>query len=155
MNTLHRRDITAGDFRLLAAFCAALNVLEDEMGGSIYWTLGVVTLILPVWFLSGNGWQLSRYKPFDRQALWIETRQFRRVCNYINAGESAVVGLLYRMSILGVIADQKLLDRPRFRQPTWRNTPDGWKQDVGGELGFLLEARRALGEFRKGEAASE
>lgn len=155
MNTLHRKDITAADFKRLAAFCAALQSLEDENGFELYLVLDAVTMLLPVWYCAGNGWLLSRYKQFDRQAIWIEAYKFRRICNYLRVRESVLVQLLYRMSMLGVVADQTISARPRFRQPTWCRTDEGWKQDSVGTLGFILEARRALGDFRKGEAASE
>lgn len=155
MTLLHRKDLSESDFRLLALFCFGLQKLEDETGASIYWMLGEIPLLLPVWYLSGSGWQFSSYKSYTYQAIWIETRHFRRIGKYLQLPEEVLINMLYRFSMIAVVPDQKNSDKPKFRQPTWRDTPDGWKQDVGGELGFLLEARRALGKFRKGEAASE
>ncbi len=155
MKSLHRKDLVASDFRILALFCYALQKLEDETGASLYWLLGEIPLLLPVWYLSGNGWQFSAYKSYTCQAIWIETRHFRRIGKYLQLPEPLLIKTLYRFSILAVVPDQKNWDKPKFRQPTWRNTPDGWRQDADGELGFLLEARRALGDFRKKEQVND
>lgn len=155
MTLLHRKDLGESDFRMLALFCYALQKLEDETGASLYWLLGEIPLLLPVWYLSGNGWQFSAYKSYTCQAIWIETRHFRRIGKYLQLPEPLLIKTLYRFSMLSVVPDQKNLDKPKFRQTTWRSSPDGWKQDAEGELGFLLEARRALGDFRKKEQVND
>lgn len=151
MTSQHRKDLGESDFRILALFCFALQKLEDETGASLYWLLGEIPLLLPVWYESGNGWQFSSYKCYTCQAIWIETQYFRRICKYLQLPESLLVKTLYRFSMIAVVQNQKSSDKSKFRQPTWRSSPDGWKQDAEGELGFILEARRALGGFRKKE----
>lgn len=148
MNTLHRKDICSVEFRLLAGFCRALQVLEDG-NGRLPWVLGEVEMWLPVWYLAGNGWQLSTYRPFVREAFGIETRAMRRICRYLRVNEAQLIGTLYRLSMLAVVPGQGILEPPRFRMSFF-----GIEIDYEGVAppmqshGFVIERRRAEGKFR-------
>jgi hypothetical protein len=146
-DTLHRRDIGAADFRILAKFCSALDTLQqgDE---ELLWYLGEVKMYLPVWFRSAGVWGLSRYKEFTQEAVGISTIDFRRICRFIDVKEPVVINVLYRMSILAVAGWQSVLDRPKYRQE-FHGVPF---RDLGDELmssfGYILEMRRCDGAFR-------
>lgn len=149
MATVHRRDMTSADFRLLASFSKAY-LLHDPFGsicfGSIF-LLGLTKMTLPVWYKAASGWQLSRYKQFDQQAIGIETVAFRRMCRYIQYKESMVVRTLFRFSMLAVVDDQKLYESPRHRMQF--STAQDPFCFGGMSFGFVLERRRLEGQFRQ------
>jgi hypothetical protein len=153
MHTIHRDDFKAADFMGLAQLFSALWSLEDKDGFSIFRRQGEISLMLPVWYKAGSSWRLSRYKLFNREAIWIDTKNFRRTCNYLRMKEPMLIDLLYRFSILAVVPSQQLSDRPRFRQPNRLSQTVSSQLTVNVELGFMLECRRALGDFRKHEVS--
>jgi hypothetical protein len=145
--TLHRKDISAIEFKILAMFCAALNRLqEDDL--ELLWYLGEVKMFLPVWAKAGGEWRLSRYKEFTKESIGIQTADFRRICRYMAVKEHVVIRVLFRLSMLAVAGRHSVLDRPRFRQGFF-GVP---YSDVAGEpcfyTGFTLEMRRCEGFFR-------
>lgn len=146
--TVHRKDISAQDFNLLARFCTALQTLQG-LNGLLAWCLGEVTMLLPVWYKSGNTWRLSHYKEFQREAIGIETADFRLVCRYIECRESVMIDILFRMSILAVVPGQRMLEKKRFRQE-FIGTPVSRVGSVAPTscIGFVLEKRRSDGGFR-------
>lgn len=147
--TLHRDDIDHKDFKLLAQFCHALKTLEDCNGLALYWELGTTELALPVWYQSGTGWQLSRYKMFSKDAIGIETQEFRRICRYLKVKEAHLVDVLFRFSILAVAPGQKLSDPRKYRQSFAGRRKGAWFDDEATTgFGFVLEQRRAEGDFR-------
>lgn len=154
-NTIHRRDFTVHDFRLLSHFTRALMTLQGDYG-RIPLILGNVPMCLPLWTLTSTGWALSRYKIFLQEGFGVETRQFRRVCRYIRVDEPLMITTLFRFSILGIVPQESIRDQPRFRmalrgQPM---APEPQREDFVRFEGFLLERRRAEGLFRSPEKAS-
>jgi hypothetical protein len=105
-------------------------------------------MFLPVWYKSAGKWRLSRYKSFRKEAIGIETSNFRRICRYIETKESIVIDILFRMSILSVSGSHRVIETPRYRQD-FIGIPYG---NIEGEpatfTGFVLEMRRCEGDFR-------
>lgn len=147
--TVHRRDITHADFSLLARFCHALTVLDGFAGTSVYWELGKVPMTLPIWFLAGSGWTLAGYKVFTREAIWLETSVFRRICRYLQVKEPQLVDLLFRLSMLSVVSGQQLHEPRRIRQPFTGKLADDAGRKSSVPDGFVIERRRATGGFRQ------
>jgi len=148
--TLHRHDIDHKDFKLLAQFCHALKKLEDCNGLALYLELGTTELTLPVWYQSGTGWQLSRYKAFAKEAIGIETQEFRRICRYLKVNEAHLVDVLFRFSMLAVAPGQKHTESRKFRQSFAGKRKGAWFDDEAAtSFGFVLEQRRAEGNFRQ------
>lgn len=145
--TLHRTDIISDDFRILAQFCAALNTLSKD-DNKLLWYLGEVMMFLPVWCKSAGKWRLSRYKGFRKEAIGIETADFRRICRYLDIREPMLIRTLFRMSILSVSRWQSVIDRPRFRQDFVDVPYDMIDCEAACYTGFVLEMRRCEGSFR-------
>lgn len=148
MSTIHRKDITGTEFTLLGNFCKALRVLENQ-NGNLQWVLGEVVMWLPVWYRSGTQWRLADYRPFRREAFGLEMTAMRRICNYLGVKESEMIRTLYRLSMLAVVPNQRILAPPRFRMPFF-----GIEIDYKGfaapsdSFGFVIERRRAEGNFK-------
>jgi hypothetical protein len=146
--TIHRRDIRSEEFTLLARFCWALQHL-DGWNCKIPYVLGRVEMRLPVWQASGLGWRLNKYKNFTRDALGIEVSDFRRICRYLQVGESEMIKTLYRLSMLSVVRGQMRVDKPKFKMK-FTGVHSGWEGDILSDevFGFVIERRRAEGHFR-------
>lgn len=148
-SSIHRRDISRDDIYVLARFCRALDMVQGCGGVPIVWELGTLEIWLPVWYQSGLGWQISRYKPFVKEAIGIEKGDMRRICRYLGIREPVLLHLLFKFSMLAVVPGTSLL-KPKFRLP-FDGVPLGM---VGAgpssriEEGFVLERRRALGGFK-------
>lgn len=145
--TIHRRDINPGDFRILAKFCGAMNKLSQDNAELLYY-LGEVLMFLPVWYKSAGDWRLSKYKGFKNEAIGIATADFRRICRYMDMKEPVVINTLFRMSIVAVAGWQSTLDKPRFRQDFAGVPYSMLEGDVVCYEGFVLEMRRCEGAFR-------
>lgn len=149
-SSIHRRDITREDIYVLARFCHALTKVESLGGGySVVWEVGTIEMWLPVWYQSGMGWQISRYKQFVKKAVAIEKGDMRRICSYLGIREPVLLRLLFKFSMLAVVPGSSLF-QPRFRMPFY-----GIPIDMIGagpfsrvEEGLILEKRRALGGFK-------
>lgn len=154
--SVHRKDMSTADFNLLARFSHLVCSYREEriqLNFGFIYSLGLVSMLLPVWYRTGNIWLLDRYKEFTQDALGIEAKTLRGMCRYLQVSESVLVGTLYRFSMLAVVPGQKNYERPKFRMPI-----------VGEVLGiegiaepfecsaFVIEKRRAMGGFR-GKAA--
>lgn len=144
--TIHRRDITSGDFRILAKFCGALKNLQDN-NDELLWYLPLATMYLPVWYKSCGKWHLSRYKEFKMEAIGIQTSDFRRICRYMGVKEHIVINTLYRMSILSVACKQSTCENPKFRKE-FVALPYSLDGEPQWHIGFVLEMRRCEGAFR-------
>lgn len=146
-NTIHRKDVSSSDFRLLGSFCHAVINLTDNQGRLLYRNLGETALTLPVWRSDEQtkDWVVAAYKTYRKEAVGIITEDFRRICRYIKVKESVLVGLLFRLSMLG------LDSVPQTQHRTYRQ--HFHSQLVGEPMiepgyGFVLEKRRTLGGFR-------
>jgi len=149
MSTLHRRDITGGDFTRLAKFNNAFLVL-DGLNGLLPWLLSEATMLLPVWYLSGTGWQLANYKVFRQEALGFANADFRRICRYIRVPESQMIDTLFRMSMISVVKGQRLSERPKYKMP-FQGVPYsiGWHVEESDIFGYVIERRRLEGNFKQ------
>lgn len=148
MSTRHRRDIGISDFQQLAQFSRALHVIKRPDIPSIVWLLGERELWLPVWYLADT-WRLSAFKPFQEEAIGIETCDFRRVSRYLRIKEPELIALLFRLSIISVQPGLSKFDKPSFRMPlgSISNSQEG---STNIREGFVLERRRTLdGHFKK------
>ncbi|GAM11347.1 hypothetical protein OR1_03660 [Geobacter sp. OR-1] len=147
--TLHRKDITSTDITLLARLSRALVSAPEIFGKKMAHELPDDYMKLPVWRKTADGWQFAGVKPFLRKRIGIDKGDFRRICRYLNEKESTVVSLLYRLSMLDVFCFSETSGKIMFRQ----RFPDFSKPVINEEYtwiddGFVLERRRALGEFR-------
>lgn len=150
--TVHRKDMSAADFMLLARFsrlicCYSQDKVQLNFG--FVYSLGLVRMLLPVWYRTGSIWRLDRYREFVQEAIGVEVKTLRGMCRYLQVSESVLVGTLYRFSMLAVVPRQKNYERPKFRMPI-----------VGDVLGiegiaepiecsaFVIEKRRATGAFK-------
>ena len=149
MKTVHRKDMTSQDFNLLARFCFAITS-RHGFWGQLPFELGIVPMRVPVWARDGGLWKLASFKNVNQEALGIATCDFRRTCNYLQVKESSMVKTLFKFSILGVVPDQRPYQKLKFRQPFTGVEIDAIVLDdrIDGE-GFILERRRAEGNFRK------
>lgn len=150
MSTIHRKDITGGEMYLLARFSHALDTLSDEVGNSLVWEIGACEVWLPVWYLSAGGWQLSNYKKFTKEIIGIQKHDMRRIARYMRVRECELVKLLFRFSILAVVAERSTSAKPRFRM-SFYGVKSSWGGGAPTSLikdAFVLEKRRALGGFR-------
>jgi hypothetical protein len=142
--TLHRKDISSADFTLLARFCRALQILQTDHVSELALFLGQIRLFLPVWYNPAGFWRLSRYKEFNKEAIGIDTADFRRICRYLMVKENVLVNTLYRLSMLAVLPYQSVLDPPKFRQQFY-----GVMEIMpSSHFGFVIERRRAMGGFK-------
>lgn len=149
-NTLHRKDITHDEFSLLARFSRSLQVVEGS-NGRLPWLVGEVEMWLPVWHQSRGSWQLSTYKPFIREALGLEVWAFRKICRYLCVKEADLIRTLYRLSMLAVVPGQRPFEPPKFRM-YFHGEPISYPgcAPMTEIFGFLIERRRAEGDFRVG-----
>jgi len=151
-STTHRKDISGADFTRLAKFSHSLSVLEGP-NERLPWNLKEVSMLLPVWSLSKSYWRLANYKEFKREALGITVPDFRRTCRYIKVTEPQMIDTLFRMSMISVVKEQRLYERPKFKMP-FRGLPisfDEWSHNELEAFGFVIERRRADGAFKQGE----
>lgn len=145
--TLHRRDISSADFALLARFSRAIEILQTD-DDELVWYLGQIRLFLPVWYNTAGFWRLSRYKEFNKEAIGIDTADFRHICRYLMVKENVLVNTLYRLSMLAVLPYQSVLDPPKFRQEFWGVTYTTLSKRPCSHFGFIIESRRAMGGFK-------
>jgi len=152
MSTLHRRDISREELSLLAGFSRVVQAMHPENGrfnfGFTY-LIGLVEVMLPVWYQCGRGWQLSTYKPFKIEVIGFETASFRKICRYLGVKEAQMVNCLYRLSMLAMVRGQKHYESPRFRMRFIGEIKgyEGFCPPQEG-FGFVIERRRAEGNFR-------
>lgn len=147
MTSLHRKDISKADFQLLARLCYALQVLQGDFG-LLPFLLGIVEMWLPVWYRAGDGWRLAGYRPFKREAYGIETADMRRIRRYLKVREADLISMLFRLSMLAVTPSQKISDPPRFRMEFYGVPIDYYGAQPLHSFGFIIERRRADGQFR-------
>lgn len=154
--TVHRKDMCAADFNLLARFSTLIQRYDHysmSLNFGLIYSLGLVRMLLPVWYRTGNIWRLDRYREFVQEAIGIEVKTLRGMCRYLQVSESVLVGTLYRFSMLAVVPRQKNYERPKFRMPIVGDVLglEGLVEPDRG-IGFVIEKRRAIGGFR-GKAA--
>lgn len=154
--TIHRKDMTATDLHLLARFSMLIQRYDHysmSLNFGFIYALGVVRMMLPVWYCSANTWRLDRYKDFTQEAIGIEAKTLRGMCRYLQVRECVLIDTLYRFSMLSVIPGQKNYESPKFRMPF---VGDVLRLESLVEpdecVGFVIEKRRAMGGFRS-EAA--
>lgn len=147
MSTIHRRDITSDELRIVADFTRAIQILSVS-NKRLVWDLGEVKMILPVWNLAYAGWRLANYKQFGKKAIGILVPDFRRICRYIRVSESQMINTLYRMSMISLVPGQTISGKLKFKQ-LFPNIPREliWLDPAAGR-GFIIEQRRAKGNFR-------
>jgi hypothetical protein len=153
MNTLHRKDITWDEFDLLARFCYAINKIRGH-NGRLHYLLGNIEIWLPVWSIARSGWILSQYKPFKREAIGLETCDFRLICRYLRVKEAFLVNTLFRLSMLAVVPKQSI-STPRMHRMEFLGVPidqEMWAPREFDCVGFIIERRRAEGGFRSKDA---
>lgn len=148
MSTVHRRDITNEDFVKLAKFSRALETLNGS-GKWFSWDLGEVVMRLPVWYQTSTGWQLANYKNFKRDAIGMLVPDFRHICRYIRVSEFSMIDTLYRMSMISMVPGQSYSGARKFKL-SFPNLPVGlWRLEPTAVHGYVIERRRAEGNFRK------
>lgn len=150
--TVHRKDMSAADFNLLARFSMLIQRYDHysmNLNFGLIYSLGLVNMLLPVWYRSANIWRLGRYKEFTQEAIGIEAKTMRSMCRYLQVRECLLVGTLYRFSMLSVVPGQKSYERPKYRMPFIGDVL-GLEGLVEPDecIGFVIEKRRAMGGFR-------
>lgn len=157
--TIHRKDMRAADFNLLARFSTLIQRYDHysmSLNFGLIYSLGLVNMLLPVWYRTANRWGLDRYKEFTQEAIGIEAKTLRGMCRYLDIKECVLVDTLNRLnrfSMLSVVPDLKNYERPKFRMPFVGDVLglEGLVEPDRG-IGFVIEKRRAIGGFR-GKAA--
>lgn len=149
MASRHRSDITFDDLTMLARLVSALKKVPYRFYSPLY-ELGEYDMLLPLWVLTGNGWQVSHYREIRQEAIGIPRNAFIHVCrNYLKESPGRVLRVLFKFSMLSVVPGTKVGDEPQFRQPFYGVLLDDWE---GGEkyvkAGFIIEKRRITGGFR-------
>jgi hypothetical protein len=147
--SIHRKDITFEDIKLLARFNAALKNVTLLGGGSVIWLLGTIIINLPDWYQTGGSWKIAKFKAFEREAIGIERNGLRLVCAYMQVEEATLLNLLMKFTMLGVeplqSTPEKLVRRMKFF---------GVRKDYEGfsapewRVGYVIEMRRTDGAFR-------
>ena len=160
MATRHRKDMTQMDFYWLARFCHALTVVAIN-NQSPFLVLGIRTSLFPTWFIAAGVWKLAGYKEYSEPAIGISRNHMQTVCDFIGIDMKAMLELLYRFSMLAVIPGSNHTDpKPLVRMPFNGIPPEYFDFDIAKEMtvhvkgGFVIEKRRAMGEFRKLEKGS-
>ena len=154
MSSMHRKDITSDDFRLLAQFCIALKKLSSHQQepGACFYELGLHDLYLPIWHKFATTWTIKCYKKYRIEAIGVETVDFRNIARYVGVKESRLVDVLFRLSMLGIVPESHIgRIRPKFRMlfEGTRLLSDGTPRCyVFGHEGFVIEKRRAMGGFK-------
>jgi hypothetical protein len=154
MATRHRTDISAEDMKLLVCFTYALQVVFINNCSPVY-VLGEVPMLLPYWFVSGDGWKLSSYKEVNQAAIGLSRNAMKHICEeYLHVPVKVMLDVLWRLAMVAVVPGTTVYDPPRFRMPF-----DGIPRDLSEwgyverkhvREGFIIEQRRAEGGFRKG-----
>ncbi|TSK08543.1 MAG: hypothetical protein FPO08_04345 [Geobacter sp.] len=117
--TLHRRDIEAYDFFVVARFAHALVKVKMAVHGvkdkiPQVLDMGGTELTLPVWSKNGQGWYGAGFKQVKRDALCVSTSMMRAIVRYLGIREGAIVQTLFRLSMLS--SSQGNGDKRIFRQ---------------------------------------
>lgn len=147
MSTIHRRDIKSSELSIVADFTRAIRVLSIS-NKRLVWDLGEVKMILPVWNLAYEGWRLANYRSLKKHAIGILVPDFRRICRYIRISESQMINTLYRMSMISLVPGQTISGELKFKQ-LFPNIPLGLiRLEPAAVRGFIIEFRRAEGNFR-------
>lgn len=151
-STLHRKDMTHADFLILAKFSwlfqqSACDSATLNCGLVCY--LGEVSMNLPIWCKSNNDWKLDRFKEFKREAVGIESSALRNMCRYLELKEHVVIDVLFRFSMLSVVAGQKTFEKRRFRMHFFGEVKTSMcVVEPSDGFGFVIERRRLEGAFR-------
>jgi len=150
--TVHRKDMSATDFKLLARFSALIQHYDHygiKMNFGTIYSLGMFRMLLPVWISKYDGWKLDRYKDFRQEAIGIELYTLRNMCRYLDVKECVMVNTLFRFSMLAVAPQKKINDKPKFRIP-FVGSVLGFERIVEPDecIGFVIEKRRAMGGFK-------
>lgn len=153
MSTIHRKDLAANDFMLLAKlswlFCRFKPESDDHLYVGTFYSLGTIRMNIPLWYLAGDGWRLAKFKQIEQEAIGIETACFRRICCYLRCREAKMIDTLYRFSMLGVFNAPLSFEKRQFRMPFSghiKGLEHLYEPDAG--CGFIIERRRLEGKFR-------
>jgi len=157
MRTRHRTDISFADLTVLAQFILALDRVFINSDSPVY-DLGETEMLLPLWIEGENGWELTAYKVFRQQALGISRNGMIHTCkDYLQIPMRDVLDVLYRLSMLAVVPGTRVGEKPPFRlsfDGSSRSDANifgpGYRTKFVKE-GFIIEKRRIVYGFRKGE----
>lgn len=154
MATRHRSDIGYDDLKLLARFVRALDKVFINSMSPVF-ELGEYDMLLPLWGLTGNGWEVSSYRLFTQEAIGLSRNGMLQVCrDYMRVPVAEVLAVLYKLSMLAVIPGTEVMDKPQFRQPffgvprDFADWPEANSMTKYVKSGFVIEKRRAVGGFR-------
>lgn len=151
MASRHRHDIGYEDLKLLARFVHALDKVFINTFSPVF-ELGEVEMLLPLWILTGNGWEVCRYRLFTQEAIGLSRNGMIQVCrDYMHVSVSDMLNLLHKLSMVSVAPKTQVGDTPEFRQTFFGIPRD--EVEWGGSAkyvkgGFVIEKRRAVGGFR-------
>ena len=151
MASRHRKDISYEDLKLLARFARSLDKVFINCCSPLF-ELGQVDMLLPLWVLTGNGWEVSSYRLFTQEAIGISRNGMIQVCrDYMRVPVRDMLNLLHKLSMVSVTPRTQVGDTPQFRQTFFGIPRD--EVEWGGSAkyvkdGFVIEKRRAVGGFR-------
>lgn len=152
MATRYRKDITSSDILLLARFASALNKVCINTYSPVF-ELGVVSMLLPFWYATGETWKVSSYKYVEQEAIGLSRNGMIQVCrDYMRVPVADMLELLHKLSIVAVVGGTYVDDKPKYRQPFSGIPRD--EVEWGGIVqfvpaGFIIEKRRAIGGFKE------
>lgn len=146
-NSLYRRDISRQEIKTIINFSYGLGKMIDNpnlYGGHVLY-LGTTEMLLPTWYRSINGWQLSCHRIFKRDALGIERHTMSKLAKYLGIRTQDLVRILYNCSMISVVPhDESNLLHSYTGTSAWSNIEESG-------YGYVLEKRRALSGFVQSE----
>lgn len=152
--SMHRTDIRRIEFCLLSKFCWALQTLKtnksDLDSPTFERDLGEVDMCLPVWRLNDdNSWRLLKYRTYRKRAIGIDVAAMRNISRALHTTENVIVHLLYKLSMLSVDSSKPdVMGKSGMYVTAFPDhVIEPWMTEK--PLGYIIEARRALGAFRK------
>jgi len=159
-DTLHRRDINSMDFYHVGRFIHALKKVrvKDKMGIPQVIAMGEQELRLPVWYKSGDGWKLSSFRNFNREAVGITVAMMRAIERYLGIRECILIEALFNLSMISVERTTGTTGKRRYRQSCSGrliNPVDGTPfryNPVEGIEAFVLDWKRVKEWIDKGRA---
>lgn len=152
--SMHRTDINSTEFCFLSQFCWALQHMRMDKYDSdspLYLRhVCEAQMCLPVWQQTNdNIWTLKKYRKYCKQAICIDIAAMRNLCRAIKFREKEMVRLLFKFSMLSVDPSKPSVMGKSGMYVT--EFPDHMFDPwiVVKPVGYIIEARRALGAFRK------
>jgi len=152
--SMHRTDITNFEFCFLSQFCWALQHMRMNKYNSdspLYLRhVSETQMCLPVWQLTNdNVWALKKYRTYYKQAVCIDMEAMRNLCRAIKLREGEIIRLLFKLSMLSVDPLKPIVMGKNGMYVT--EFPDHMFEPwmAVKPVGYIIEARRALGAFKK------